>query len=88
VYATASNGVLHYDGTGWSPLAGVAECEHIGIWGSGPDDLFVSNVCGVDHFDGDTWTYMDTGGFVTDLWGTGPTHVLANSDGGIFRGSR
>jgi hypothetical protein len=88
VYATASNGLLHYDGVSWSPVAGAEECEHIGIWGSGPDDLFVSNLCGISHWDGDTWAYMDPGGFATELWGTSPTHVLANTNGGIYRGRR
>jgi len=87
VYAPASNGVLHFDGTSWSPLEGAQECEHISIWGSAPDDLFVTNFCGIEHFDGETWAYMDTGGFAIELWGAGPTHVLANTNGGIFRGS-
>lgn len=89
VYAAASNGVLHYDGTDWSPLAGAETCEHFNVWGSAADDLFVVNECGVGHWDGSTWTYMDPGGsFVTELWGAGPLHVLTNTDGGIFRGSR
>lgn len=88
VYAAASNGVLHYDGTSWTPLAGAQECEHFSVWGSAADDLFVSNVCGIDHFDGSTWAYMDPGGFVTELWGFGPHHVLTNPFGAIARGSR
>jgi hypothetical protein len=88
VYAAASNGVLHYDGTSWSPLAGARECEHISVWGSAADDLFVVNQCGIDHWNGSTWAYMDSGGFVTEVWGTGPHHVLTNTNGGIFRGSR
>jgi hypothetical protein len=88
VYATHSSGVLHYDGVSWSPLAGVQECEHVGIWGSGPDDLFVTNDCGIDHWDGDTWTYMDAGGGTSELWGTSSTHVLSNTNGGVYLGSR
>jgi hypothetical protein len=88
VYAAASNGVLHYDGVSWSSLPGVQECEHYSVWGTSPSNLFVANVCGIDHFDGSTWAYMDPGGFVTDLWGTGPVRVLANTDGYVFRGTR
>lgn len=88
VYAAASNGVLHYDGTTWSPLAGAQECEHLSIWGSAADDLFVVNQCGIDHWNGSTWAYMDAGGFVTEVWGTGPHNVLTNTNGGIARGSR
>lgn len=88
VYATASNGVLHYDGTDWTPVAGLEECEYIGIWGSGPNDLFISNLCGIQHWNGSTWAHMDPEGFATELWGTSPTHVLANSNGGIYRGRR
>lgn len=88
VYAAASNGVLHYDGTSWSPLPGVLECEHFSVWGSAADDLFVANVCGIDHWDGGTWAYMDPGGFATELWGAGPLHVLANTNGGISLGGR
>ncbi len=89
VYAAASTGLLHYDGVDWTPVPDADTCEHYGVWGSAADDLFVANVCGVGHWDGSTWTYMDPGGsFVTELWGAGPLHLLANTDGGIFRGSR
>lgn len=88
VYAATSNGMLHYDGTAWSPLAGAQECEHFGVWGSAADDLFVVNVCGIDHWNGSTWAYMDPGGFATELWGTGPHHVLTNTFGGVYRGRR
>lgn len=88
IYAPASNGVLHYDGVSWSPLAGAQECEHMGVWGTAPDDLFVTNICGIDHWDGETWAYMDPGGFAPELWGAGPLHLLANTNGAIVRGSR
>ena len=88
VYAAASNGVLHWDGVSWSPLPGVQECEHYSVWGTSPSNLFVANICGIDHWDGSTWAYMDPGGFATELWGTGPVRVLANSDGYIYRGTR
>jgi hypothetical protein len=89
VYAAAGNGVLHYNGVEWSPMPGAEECPHFSVWGTAPDDLFVANVCGISHWDGSTWAYMDAGGsFVTELWGAGPLHLLANTDGGIFRGSR
>jgi hypothetical protein len=89
VYAPASTGVLHYDGTTWKPLAGVPSCEHFSVWGTAPDNLFVTNLCGVDHWDGATWAYMDPGGFVaTELWGTGPLSLLANTGQSIYRGTR
>lgn len=88
VYAATSVGMLHYDGTGWSPLAGAQECEHYSVWGSSSTDLFVANDCGIDHWDGSTWAYMDPQGFVSELWGTGPHHVLTNGNGGIYRGRR
>jgi hypothetical protein len=31
---------------------------------------------------------MDPGGFVTDVWGSGPLNVFANSDSHVFRGTR
>ena len=80
--------VLHWDGVSWSPLPGVQECEHYSVWGTSPSNLFVANICGIDHWDGSTWAYMDPGGFATELWGTGPVRVLANSDGYIYRGTR
>lgn len=88
VYAATSVGMLHYDGTSWSPLAGAQECEHYSVWGSSSNDLFVANDCGIDHWDGSTWAYMDPQGFVSELWGTGPHHVLTNGNGGIYRGRR
>lgn len=88
VYAVASNGVLHYDGTDWSMLPGLPSCEHFSVWGTAEDNLFVANECGVEHFDSTTWAYMDPGGFVTELWGTGPLNLLSNSDGIVHRGTR
>ena len=77
VYAAAANGVLHYDGTSWSPLPGLPECDYRGVWGSAPDDLFVSGFpCGLWHWDGSTWAYMDSVGDNGNLWGTGPHHLL------------
>jgi hypothetical protein len=88
VYAAASNGVLHYDGTEWSLLPGLPSCEHYSVWGTAADNLFVANDCGIEHYDGDTWAYMDPGGFVSELWGTGPLNLLSNSDGYVYRGIR
>lgn len=88
VYAAASTGVLHYDGTEWSPLEGAQECEHLSVWGTSANDLFVANVCGIDHWNGSTWAYMDPGGFVLELWGAGPLHLLTNGDFTISRGRR
>jgi hypothetical protein len=88
VYATYTGGVLHYDGTDWTPVPDLPECPHFGVWGSAPDDLFVGNICGIEHWDGSTWSYMNPGGAVTDLWGSGPHNVIAITDYSVFRGSR
>jgi hypothetical protein len=88
VYAAWSEGVLHYDGTSWSPLPGLPTCEHYSVWGTAADNLFVADGCGIQHWDGSTWAYMDPGGGVTELWGTGPLSLLTNADGYVFRGTR
>lgn len=88
VYAPYTGGVLHYDGTEWTPVADLPECPHFSVWGSAENDLFVANVCGIEHWDGSTWTQMDAGGVATDLWGSGPRNVIANSDYYIYRGTR
>lgn len=89
VYAAHSEGVLRFDGTDWTPVPDLPACEHFSVWGTAANDLFVSNLCGIEHWDGSTWAQMYSGGlFVTELWGTGPQQVLANTDGYIYRGSR
>ena len=51
------------------------------IWASGPDDVFfVSNQGKINHWDGSTFTRMQTPETIislTDIWGTGPNDVWA-----------
>lgn len=88
VYATASYGMLHYDGTAWSEVPDLLSCPHHSVWGTSSDNLFAANDCGVMHYDGSTWAYMDPGGGATELTGTGPNSLLANTNGAIYRGTR
>jgi hypothetical protein len=88
VYAAGTGGVLRWDGTEWSALEGHDGCAVYGMWGSADDDLFLAQGCGIVHWDGGTWAYMDPGGFVSELWGSGPLELFANTDGYVFRGTR
>jgi hypothetical protein len=82
VWATGTANVAErFDGTVWSsvnqgaPLAEGAE----GVWGSGPDDVWVGANDGLRHWNGSAWSVVSTGfdGAVGAIWGSGPKDVWA-----------
>jgi photosystem II stability/assembly factor-like uncharacterized protein len=60
--------------------------NYFGIWGTGPDDIFLVGEIGtVLHFDGTTWTNLNTTTSTRTLksvWGTGSDNVYAVGAGG------
>ncbi|WP_438045046.1 hypothetical protein [Sorangium sp. So ce128] len=51
-----------------------------GVWGSGPDDVFVVGDEGtIAHYDGESWqvTLLDSGEHLQAVWGSGPEDVFA-----------
>jgi hypothetical protein len=51
----------------------------VGVWGSGPNDLFVASTGGISHWDGRAWSASGFGGGIgiTGIWGSGPSDVYA-----------
>lgn len=78
VFATLlDGGLVHYDGTGWSPVL-KSELPLRAIWGSGPGDIYAVGDGGTMlHYDGSAWTPVSTGVDwpFTDLWGSGPKDI-------------
>jgi hypothetical protein len=88
VYATCTQGIVHFDGTRWTRLA--PSTSFGAIWGSGPGDVFAVNSMGIAHFDGTRWIQM-TGvssgprsGMVNAISGTGPRDVFAVGADGLI----
>jgi hypothetical protein len=59
----------------------------LGIWGSGPDDIFVVGQPGlIYHWDGTQWRREESGttAALTDVWGDGTGTVYATGHGGVI----
>lgn len=96
IATTASGAVLRDTGSGWSLAHEVEWCAN-GVWGSGPNNVFVvgSTLGGgggarVTRYDGSGWQEMalpsnaDLG--LNSVWGSGPASVFAvGNDGNAVR---
>jgi cysteine-rich repeat protein len=79
--------ILHYDGQSWTVMPETFPQRLLGVWGSGPNDVFAVGESGaIIHYDGTTWTPQASG--VTEglasVWGAGPEDVYAVGDGGTI----
>ncbi len=54
VYAGGGNGVIHFDGASWSPVAAAGAAPVTALGGSGPDNIWASfeGFTGVEHYGG------------------------------------
>lgn len=83
VFAVGGNAgeILHYDGIKWTLIRkSMVDQQLYGIWGYSPIDVFAVGSGGVIlHYDGETWSEMDSGTTFTlyDIWGTAPNDIFA-----------
>jgi hypothetical protein len=90
VFAVGGNSgeILHYDGNYWTlTRQSTAEQQLYGIWGDSPKDVFAAGSGGVIlHYDGYTWSEMNSGTTFTlyDIWGFAPDDVYAVGYGGTI----
>ena len=89
--------IAQFDGTSWEELAsppddpdGINESwVGTGVWGTGPNNLYVTTFNSVVHFDGSEWSYLASGlgcTFPADsVWGTSETNVFVGQTGSINR---
>jgi hypothetical protein len=89
-WTQSGNGVtVRWDGTAWTRTVMPDTREMRGVWGFGPDDVYAvgyrEELMGpqlpvVRHWDGTSWTDMDTGmpyGQFYAVWGTSPDNLYA-----------
>jgi predicted dienelactone hydrolase len=61
--------ILHYDGSGWSPMSSGVHSTLISVWGESSSDVFIVGRTGkILHYDGKTWSLMNSG-TTENLWG-------------------
>ena len=74
--AGAKGSILAWNGSAWSVAANTGDEMHA-IWGSGPSDVFVVggtlNVSAIAHWDGATWTTIDSNFIENGLYAIGGT---------------
>jgi hypothetical protein len=105
VWAVGFASMHHWDGQGWSsvPITGLAPPFRLNdVWGTGQKDVWAVGVqesfAGEDgrgavlHFDGSTWSVVETGapGHLNAISGSAANDVWIAGDGGLFHwnGSR
>jgi hypothetical protein len=84
IYAVGLEGtVVHFDGSGWSPVQADFAGTLWTVWGSGPADIYVGGQNGIGHFDGSSWLDLDSPIRVTELAGLERSFVTAIAAGEI-----
>jgi hypothetical protein len=88
IWAVGLRGILHWDGAGWSPPAGVPAMTLFGVWGSGAKDVWAVGARGVVlRWDGAAWSTIvagsDSASSLGGVWGSGPKDVWAVGAGAI-----
>jgi hypothetical protein len=83
VWASDLDGMLHYDGTGWTRSAELYG-SIFGIDGSGPNDVWAVGPRTLMHYDGTTWATVQAGANkgLNDVWVAGPNDVWLVGDAG------
>lgn len=79
VFAVGPSGVVHYDGSDWTPMSAPSAVLH-DVWGSSGSDVFSVGEAGtILHFNGRAWTEMasDTDRMLSGLWGSSGSDVFA-----------
>jgi hypothetical protein len=80
---------MHYDGSTWSSLTGVASSDinFFGVWGSSASDVYIVGSAGtIMHYDGTTWRGMVSGtsGAIGSVWGSSAADVFAVGNNGLI----
>lgn len=78
VYLALSEGLLHFDGSTWSKVAGVPNFSIRNVWGTGPNDVYAVGDGRVVHFDGTNWsTVLDDAAYrFNSVWCSGSDDVF------------
>lgn len=93
-WAVGSEGALvHWDGSGWSPVYTSRQLYFGGIWAASPTDIWVAATTALWHDANGVWSHTDTPPYhrFRALWGTGPDNVwIVGDDGTLYNwdGSR
>ncbi|MDD3642113.1 MAG: T9SS type A sorting domain-containing protein [Candidatus Krumholzibacteria bacterium] len=81
--------ILHYDGDGWTLIDDrtiypwTATMNYRGVWGTGPDDVYITASYGILHYDGSRLEWQsDLVG--TNIWGTGPDDIFVTYNTRIY----
>lgn len=86
VYAACGDGLVHFDGTGWSAVAALPPAGFVALWGSSADDVYAVGRL-VAHFDGHRWSELGmpgSGVTYTSVWGSSASDVYAVGTAGTI----
>ncbi len=83
----SAGSISHYDGTGWTATSSGVNSWMIGVWGSGPNDVFAVGYNGeIIHNSGSGWSAMTSGSTVDlySVWGSTANDVYAVGSSGTI----
>ena len=95
IWVVGSNSTAaHFDGTSWRRYQ-AAGPDNTAVWGSGPDNVYAASTFRVAHWNGTSWSEIETGEWSSggeSIWGFGPDNVwisdgseLSHFDGSVWQ---
>lgn len=87
VFIACNFGTVYSNVGYWAPMIAVQPVQNLhGVWGASPTSVYVVGDKGaIGHWDGATWTTMDSGTDVnlTAVWGSADDNIVAVSQEGV-----
>ncbi len=87
VWVAGDEGLHHWDGASWTPVASTAGTALFDVWGAAPNDVWAAGADGrLLHYDGSEWTEegAPTSQSLFAIWGRGADDVWAIGDHGTI----
>ena len=86
VYLAQNPGqLLHFDGSGWDPVPGLADLQLVfGGWGDSQDNHYLVSIESFAHFDGSSWTVCETDETVAAVGGVGDQVVMLDGSAQVM----
>jgi hypothetical protein len=93
IYCAAVDGLVHFDGAGWSPIAGPRNSQLFDVWVAADGDVYATGFYESWRYDGSSWERFykkeETGNGnaakITDIWGRDESNLYIASQEGIVQ---
>ena len=84
VFAVGQSGiVLHFDGNVWSSMTSTVTTL-TGVWGTSPTNVYAVGGNGVYHYNGSTWSSVNSTASLQAIWGSSASDIFAVGTAGVI----